>query len=65
MQHSDTIIKRRAYDGKFEVVKLRYTEVLPEDIRLRHGGYPEYWTRRWVCVRVFESERKAKEFVNG
>ena len=64
-QPKDVYISKRAYDGKFEVSKLRYTDVLTNELREQYQGYPDYWTKRWVCVRVFATMNDAENFVKG
>lgn len=60
---TDVTIIKRAYDGMWQVVKQMYTEALSKELRERHQGYPEYWTKRWVCVRVFKTYGEAMSFV--
>jgi len=63
--NQNTIIQQRPYDGHWEVLKLRYTEDLPTDLRLKYNGYPEYWQKRWIAVRVFKKQSDAIEFVGA
>jgi len=62
-RNRDTMIVQRAFDGKYQVLRNMYLEPLPKDIREKHQGYPEYWTKRWVCVRIFDKLEQAIKFV--
>jgi hypothetical protein len=60
---TDVTIIKRPYDGLWQVVKLMYSEPLPKVLRDMHQGYPEYWSKRWICVRVFKTYNEAMNFV--